>query len=140
MLRKCRFPDEGSLKLFSYYTKANCELECAWKKAEEICGCKPWQIPAEDGVKTCFIFGITCFDQIMKKIQKGELSTKCSCEDDCIYSRYTLSLSDKTISERTSSNVFFKYPGFSILGTDQMDGNDFSKTSYHNMGNEYIPI
>ena len=70
----------------------------------------------------------------MNKIQKGELATECSCEDDCIYSRYTLSLSDKTISERTSSNVFFKYPGFSIMGTDQMDGNDFSKTSYHNMG------
>ena len=31
--RKCRFPEEGNLKLFDYYTKSNCELECAWAKA-----------------------------------------------------------------------------------------------------------
>ena len=37
--RKCKFPEEGILKLFDYYTKSNCELECAWAKA----GCKPKQ-------------------------------------------------------------------------------------------------
>ena len=33
-LRKCRFPDEGNLKLFEFYTESNCKLECAWAKAK----------------------------------------------------------------------------------------------------------
>ena len=56
-LRKCRFPDEGELELFDFYTESNCELECAWKKAEELCGCRPWYVPSK-GSKTCFVFGV----------------------------------------------------------------------------------
>ena len=29
--RNCLFPEEGDSKLFAYYTKSNCLLECAWK-------------------------------------------------------------------------------------------------------------
>ena len=126
--------------MFDYYTKANCELECAWKKAEEVCGCKPWHVPAEDGVKTCFIVGNVCFDQIMNKIQRSEVKTDCDCEDDCTNSRYTLSLEDKIISERTSTNVFFKAPGFYTMGTDQLHGSDNSITSYHNMGKSRLRL
>ena len=133
-LRKCRFPEEGNLKLFDYYTESNCKLECAWSKAEEICGCKPWHVPAEDGSETCFVLGNVCFDQIMRKIKEEKIKLNCGCEKDCIYSRYTISLEDKTILERTSTNVHFNIPGFYTMGTDQLHGNDFSTTKYHNMG------
>ena len=72
-LRKCRFPEEGNLKLFDYYTESNCKVECAWSKAEEICGCKPWHVPAADGSKTCFVLGNVCFNQIMRKIKDEEI-------------------------------------------------------------------
>ena len=76
MLRKCYFPDEGDLDLFDYYSEANCRLECAWKKAEEICGCKPWFVPATDGSQVCFVLGNMCFEDIMKKIEIGKPSEK----------------------------------------------------------------
>ena len=78
-LRKCLFPDEGSLELFDYYTESNCKMECAWKKAKEICGCKPWYIPALDGEEMCFVLGNVCFDQIMNKIETKELEISCKC-------------------------------------------------------------
>ena len=120
--------------MFDYYTKANCELECAWKKAEEVCGCKPWHVPAEDGVKTCFILGNVCFDQIMNKIEKKKMKLDCLCQDDCSYSKYTLSLTDKKILERTTVKVYSQFPDNYILGTDQLIGNNFQTKSYHNMG------
>ena len=133
-LRKCKFPEEGNLKLFSYYTQSNCILECSWAKAEEICGCKPWNVPAADDSETCFILGNVCFDQIMTKIREKKISLNCNCEEDCTYSRYTIALEDKTILERTSTDVFFQSPGFSAMGTDEAYGNDFTSTHWYNMG------
>ena len=66
-LRKCRFPDEGDLKLFSFYTKSNCELECSWSRAEELCGCRPWHVPALESSQTCFVLGNLCWDQVMTR-------------------------------------------------------------------------
>ena len=149
-LRKCNFPDEGELELFDFYSKSNCELECAWAKAEQICGCKPWHVPAGQGSNTCFVLGNVCFQQIMEKIKNEKITVDCGCSEDCVYSRYTLhtmytmytmfsrytmSLSDKQILERTSTGVFFQFPGFAVLGTNEMLGNDFTKTSWYNMGN-----
>ena len=122
------------MKLFDYYTESNCKLECAWKKAEEICGCKPWHVPAEDGSSTCFVLGNVCFDQIMRKIHAEDIKLNCGCDQDCVYSRYTIALEDKTILERTSTNVHFNAPGFYTMGTDQLLGTDFSTTKYFNMG------
>ena len=122
------------MKLFDYYTESNCKLECAWKKAEEICGCKPWHVPAEDGSSTCFVLGNVCFDQIMRKIHAEDIKLNCGCDQDCVYSRYTIALEDKTILERTSTNVHFNAPGFYTMGTDQLLGTDFSTTRYFNMG------
>ena len=120
--------------MFDYYTENNCKLECAWAKAEEICGCKPWHVPAVDGSNTCFVLGNVCFDQIMRKIKAEEIKLNCGCEQDCVYSRYTISLEDKTVLERTSTNVHFNAPGFYTMGTDQLLGTDFSTTRFYNMG------
>ena len=58
-----------------------------FRKAEEVCGCKPWHIPAIDGTETCFILGNICFDQIMNKIETGKMELSCDCEPDCVVSR-----------------------------------------------------
>ena len=137
MLRKCYFPDEGDLEVFDYYSEANCRLECAWKKAEEICGCKPWFVPATDGSQICFVLGNICFEDIMKKIEMEEIEVKCDCQEDCILSRYTLSLKDKNIVERVSTRVWANKTGAPIyyrLGTDELDGNDFTGSHWYNMG------
>ena len=70
----------------------------------------------------------------MEKIKNEKLAVKCDCTEDCVYSRYTMSLSDKQILERTQTNVFFQFPGFAVMGTNEMLGNDFTKTSWYNMG------
>ena len=122
------------MKLFDYYTKSNCELECAWTKAAEICGCKPWHIPTMDGEETCFIIGNVCFDQIMNKIHSKKMNLTCECEEDCIYSRYTLSMKEDVILERTSTDVYFQVPGFYTIGTDEIHGTDHSTTHWYNLG------
>ena len=87
-------------------------------------------MPAEDGTETCFVLGNVCFSQVMDKVRQKkvrglsllikdlvsfyffsvifQISVDCECDDDCIYSRYTLSLTDQTILERTSTDVHFK--------------------------------
>merc|ERR1719384_1586706 len=73
----------------------------------------------------------------MEKIKNEKLAVKWDCTEDCVYSRYTLSVSDKQILERTSTGVFFQFPGFAVMGTNEMLGNDFTQTSWYNMG-EYV--
>ena len=124
------------MKLFDYYTKSNCQLECAWTKAAEICGCKPWHVPALDGEETCFVLGNVCFDQIMNKIKSKKMNLTCECEEDCIYSRYTLSMKEDVILERTSTDVHFQSPGFYTMGTDELHGTDFATTHWFNMGKQ----
>ena len=136
-LRKCRFPDEGDLKLFDFYTESNCLLECHWARAEDTCGCRPWHVPSLDQSQTCFVLGNVCFRQIMDKMEDGEMESDCDCSEDCVSSRYTMSVMDRTILERTSINIFendnfgTKLP---VIGTDQVIGNDFTKTQWYNMG------
>ena len=138
-LRKCLFPDEGNLEVFEFYSEANCNLECSWKKAEEICGCKPWFIPAKDGTTMCFVLGNICFEDTMKKIELGKISADCNCQEDCVINRYTLSVKDKTVLERTTTRVWTnKTGGIDVrIGTDELDGNDYTKTHWYNMG-EYL--
>ena len=73
----------------------------------------------------------------MTQIKKKKLSVSCNCEPDCQYSRYTLSLADKTILERTSTDVYHQANdfGFYNFGTDELLGNDFTTTHWFNMGN-----
>ena len=71
-LRKCLYPDEGDLVLFSHYTEANCQLECAWARAEAACGCRPWHVPSPDtgAGDTCWVLGHVCWDQTMARLQQ----------------------------------------------------------------------
>ena len=48
-VRGCRYHDEGGLELFERYSRGNCLLECRWRRAEERCGCRPWDVPSGDG-------------------------------------------------------------------------------------------
>ena len=140
-LRKCKFSDEGDLKIFSYYSESNCELECAWEKAEEICGCRPWFVPALDTSTTCFILGNVCFDQTMKKIEKKKLIPKCQCDKDCRHTAYSISMDDKVVLERLSPKLLeysyygiFNDPEYSTIGTEVLDGLNFDETYWYNMG------
>ena len=140
-MRECRFPDEGESELFSHYTKANCELECAWSRAEEQCGCRPWYVPSLDSAQTCFVLGNLCFDQIMKKIEKKKITTNCECSEDCSYNQFSISQQENIIFERSAPRVF-SFPWMGIIGdtqygrfgTNAMDGLDFDETYWFNMG------
>ena len=73
----------------------------------------------------------------MKKIEMEEIEVQCDCQEDCIISRYTLSLKDKNIVERVSTRVWANKTGAPIyyrLGTDELDGNDFTGSHWYNMG------
>ena len=87
----------------------------------------------------CFVLGNICFEDTMKKIEVGKVSTECHCEEDCVINRYTLSVKDKTILERTATSVWKNKTGhtFYRTGTDEVDGNDYTKTHWYNMG-EYL--
>ena len=135
--RRCFFPDEGELQLFDYYTESNCKLECQWKKAEEVCGCKPWYIPAENGTTLCFILGNVCFQETMEKISRGEVNVSCDCAEDCVYSRYTIDLQDKTILERTSTSVWkHQFLGIdaTAISTDEIEGPELKQKRWFNLG------
>ena len=75
------------------------------KEAENICGCRPWNIPSEDGSTMCWIVGSVCFhqvflvqcqfsfspdlfakdhDQVMEKIRSKKLEPVCDCKKDCV--------------------------------------------------------
>ena len=51
-----------------------------------------------------------------------------------------MSVLDRTILERTSVNVFENdiLGPLSYIGTDQVIGNDYSKTNWYNMGELYF--
>ena len=141
-IRKCNFPDEGSLELFDYYTESNCQLECAWREAADICGCKPWYVPST-GEEMCFVLGNVCFDQIMKKIESGDKKLGCECAKDCVYSRYSMSLTDRIVMERLSSRKWTNETfgeGFYKIGTDEQDGNDFSGSHWYNLGKNILSL
>ena len=133
--RKCLFPHEGNLQLFSFYSESNCRLECAWETAESVCGCRPWFIPSRNTSEVCFVLGNVCFHEIMEKVVRGEMNVTCDCEEDCIYSRYTIDVQDKLILERTSTDIW-KHPLLGTTGlltTDEKVGEEFGRR-WFNMG------
>ena len=51
--------------------------------------------------------------------------------------RYTMSLRDKVILERTATKVFTDSEygdDYLKIGTDELDGNDFGESNWYNMG------
>ena len=142
-IRKCLFPDEGNLLLFDFYSEANCQLECAWKHAEEVCGCKPWFVPSTDDSEMCFILGNICFQQIMKKIEVESIKLDCDCKPDCIISRYFLTLEDNESVERSSPKVFHDVnygESYINFGTDVLNGFEFSNSEWYNMGSVNLDL
>ena len=125
------------MKLFDYYTESNCNLECAWQEAASVCGCKPWFVPSLEAEKMCFLLGNICFEQIMNLIENEERQLKCDCPRDCVYSKYSMSVSDRVIKERLTTRRWTNASngdGFYKIGTDEQDGNDFSGSHWYNMG------
>ena len=52
-------------------------------------------------------------------------------------SRYTMSLRDKVILERTATKVFTDEgygDDYLKIGTDELEGNDFGESNWYNMG------
>jgi len=43
--RRCFYPDEGDLHLYSRYTFTNCRFECGMREVEGVLGCVPWFLP-----------------------------------------------------------------------------------------------
>ena len=127
------------MKLFAYYTESNCKLECAWTRAAEKCGCKPWYVPSVDGEEMCFILGNLCFEQIMSKYENEEKEFDCVCPKSCEYSRYSMTLEDKVVLERLSSRRWTNKSNDDIVyktGTDELDGSDYSGSHWYNMGKD----
>ena len=57
------------------------------------------------------------------------------CQDPS--SRYTMSLRDKVILERTATKVFTDSgygDDYLKIGTDELDGNDYGESNWYNMG------
>ena len=71
----------------------------------------------------------------MEKVVRGEMNVTCDCEEDCIYSRYTIDVQDKLILERTSTDIW-KHPLLGtkgLLTTDEKVGEEFGRR-WFNMG------
>ena len=125
------------MKLFDYYTESNCNLECAWQEAATVCGCKPWYVPSLEGEKMCFVLGNICFEKMMNKIEKVGPQLPCNCPKDCVYSKYSMSVSDRVGLERLTSRRWTNTTngdGFYKIGTDEQDGKDFSGSHWYNLG------
>ena len=62
---------------------------------------------------------------------------QCDCAPDCEVSRYTLSVQDKKVVERLATRVWTNATGHAAshkLGTDEMEGTDYSGSHWYNMG------
>ena len=78
--RKCKLPEEiDGFEILKEYTRKGCEIECAVKRAQEFCHCKPWQYPNKDNYPICDMFGGYCFDTIMS----DEVHYK-KCQFECL--------------------------------------------------------
>ena len=88
--RNCKFQDENEdLEIFEIYTQSACEYECKIKKAEKICGCYPWYVPAIPKAARhtiCDVYGNFCFKETAKNI-----SVECLkyCTPNCYQIEFT---------------------------------------------------
>ena len=72
----------------------------------------------------------------MDKLVSGKKNMTCDCQEDCIYSRYTIDVQDKMILERTTTAIW-KHPFLGtdtgLITTDEIEGTEWEKRWY-NMG------
>ena len=69
----------------------------------------------------------------MVKIEKEEMDLSCQCDEDCVFNMYSLS-KEKLISERSSPQTYSGNSELGRMGTDTLDGNDYTNTYWYNMG------
>ncbi|XP_063709061.1 pickpocket protein 11-like [Culicoides brevitarsis] len=94
--RKCYFEDERKLKLFRYYSQANCELECLTSIMFKKCGCVEYWMPHLPHMTECKFNRIidhpNCsYDDIEIAIQEERVKTivdidnqlECNCLPSC---------------------------------------------------------
>ena len=88
--RECKFSDEtDGFELFSKYSQTACQFECGIKKAEKICGCYPWYVPAPNQTSRhtiCDVYGNFCFKEITKQVYQDCLK---SCYLSCHQIEFT---------------------------------------------------
>ena len=65
--RDCFYPEEKELSMFPAYSRANCELGCAWERAKRVCGCVPWFLMGrrQEWGSLCDSIGNSCFKTIV---------------------------------------------------------------------------
>ena len=81
--RKCAFPNEIKLKMFSNYSQEACQFECGLEEARRVCGCTPWDLPFGPGEepKMCDLFGYSCTQSVLTGL---DLTLTCqSCIQNC---------------------------------------------------------
>ncbi len=84
--RGCLYPDERGPRFFAPYSEANCVLECAWRLAEETCGCVPWFLGEHfPAAGTCEAVGNGCFRGVVEERYErgGGGGCKGKCPPDC---------------------------------------------------------
>ena len=43
------------------------------QEAENLCGCRPWNIPSEDGSSMCWVVGSVCFHQVFPLLEFSDV-------------------------------------------------------------------
>ena len=99
--RQCQFRDEiDDMVLFKDYSEINCNFECLLKSAYNECGCMPWDFPHLNSSMTiCDRLGRDCFKQ---SIAIFDSKQKCKCKSDCTTTRYSYSVSQTKIDDKTA--------------------------------------
>ncbi|XP_014245168.1 sodium channel protein Nach-like [Cimex lectularius] len=90
--RKCRFLDEGNLKISPAYTYKLCRIECRMKLANRLCGCVPYFYRKTD-LKICDVNGMLCLakykERLLKLLHDG-VKEQCQCVPPCNDVNYSI--------------------------------------------------
>ena len=83
-VRGCKLPHENTgFSFLQNYTKIGCEVECAIRLAMDSCKCLPWFYKTDfEKIKTCDMFGSTCFDNMMAN-EENYKNCSMECLPDC---------------------------------------------------------
>ena len=87
----------------------------------------------------CFLLGNICYEETMNKIDTEETQLQCNCPKDCVYSKYSMSVSDRVVLERLTTRRWTNASngdGFYKIGTDEQEENDFTGSHWYNMGEQ----
>ncbi|KAF7266909.1 hypothetical protein GWI33_019836 [Rhynchophorus ferrugineus] len=80
--RRCRFDDEPLTKNVPVYSKSICYMECRYKMAIKMCGCKPYFYKFIGG-KVCDIQGLLCLSSLAHIFNQSFEYFDCICPQPC---------------------------------------------------------